>query len=380
LASCSSSSTVDEDIGVRASALPVCSTPSSLVTSLNSASQSDTLSLGGVNPINCPEVSMTETWGGGKLIFSDSPEYPSGRGKLYEDSGLDATSGTDYNRVFLYHVNGKSSGKIKFAVLVKNLGTSSGTLQVQQSGTAGPSTSYLYVGKMAFDRWLLSSPKSSVNVAPGQTVELDSTFDGLKANPNYLLEGIWDYSFTQPHQITICSLEANDNVLQVCPSQSILPRDVHQRGTFPYANKVYDTSVGTVVDTVDGIQQFGLSSGLSYDNWSVGTDVTDGSSQTLKGNYGILYRMHLNVASSDGQNFGFLLNPRGGTWGGAVWAAPGLTPGGKFLIPPSTGSLGDNTKGSVEGKYDPATVSAPWLQFMPAGGAAFPLRFVMVPY
>ena len=380
LASCSSGSTVEESIGARASALPVCSTPSQLATDLSNANQSDVIGLSGIDPVNCPEVSMTETYGSGKLVFSDSPESPSVRGKLYEDGTLGATSGTDYNRLFVYHVNGKSSGKMKFAVLVKNLGTSSGTLQVQQSGLAGPSTAYLYAGKVAFQRWLSSTAGSPVTVNAGQTVELDTTFDGTQVSPSYLMEGIWDYSMTQPHQVTICALNQNDNALSVCPGLSLLSRDVHQRGTFPYANKVYDTSSGVVVDTADGIQQFGLASGTSYDTWEVGTDVTDGSSQTLKGNYGVLYRMHLNVSASDGQNFGFLLNPRGGTWGGAVWAAPGITPGGKFLVPASTGSISSTTQAGVEGKYAPGTGATEWLQFMPTGGSAFPLRFVMVPH
>jgi hypothetical protein len=361
--------------------LQTCSTPSQLDTNLTNASQSDVISLSGVDPTSCPEVSMTETWGGGKLIFSDSPEYPSVSGKLYEDGTLGATSGTDYNRIFLYEVNGQSGKKrMKFTVLLKNLGSSSGTLTVQQSGTAGPTTSYLYAGKMAFYRWLTSSAGSGVNVGAGATVRLDSTFDSTTAAPSYLMHGIWDYSFDQPHQITICALGQNDDPVSVCPGLSVLPRDTHQRGTFPYANKVYDTDSSYTIDTANGIQQLPMVGNTTNDTNSVGTDVTDGSSQTLKGNYGVLYRMHLSTTASDSAKLGFLFNPRGGTWGGAVWALGGEEPGGKFLIPPSTGSTGDSTKGAVEGKYNPGSGLTTWLQFMPVGGASFPLRFVAVPY
>ncbi len=362
-------------------ALQVCSTPSQLATDLSNANQADVISLSGVNPINCPEISMSETWAGGKLIFSDSPESPSVKGKLYEDTTLSSTSGTDYNRVFLYHVNGQSGSKrMKFTVLIKNLGSTTGTLTVQQTGTAGPTTSYLYAGKLGFYRWLTSTAGSGTNVSAGQTVRLDSTFDSITAAPNYLMHGIWDYSFTQPHQITICALGQNDDPLTVCPGLSVLSRDTHQRGTFPYSNKVYDTASGIVVDTIDGIQQLPIAGNTTNDTAAIGTDQTDGSSQTLVGNYGVLYRMHLNTTSSDSTNFGFLLNPRGGAWGGAVWAMPGVTSGGKFLIPASTGSTGDNTKGAVEGKYNPGSGLTAWLQFMPTGGSSFPLRFVAVPY
>ncbi len=379
LVNCSSDASLSE-VSSTNSALVVCPTPAQLDTDLTGASQAAVISLSGVNPINCPEVTMSETWAGGTLVFSDSPESPSARAKLYEDGGLTATSGTNYNRLFVYHVNGKSSGNMRFTVLVKNTSGSSATLTVQKVGTAGPTTSYLYAGKLGFSRWLTSTAGSGVSVGAGSTVRLDTTFDTTNVSPNSLLHGIWDYSMTQAHQVTICALNQNDNPLTVCPGLSVASRDSHQRGTFPFADKVYDTASGVTVDTVDGIQQFPLASGTANDSWAVGTDATDGSSQTLSGNYGVLYRMHLATTTTDSQNFGFLFNPRGGQWGGAVWTPAGITPGGKFLIPAGSGSTGDNTKGAVEGKYNPSGGLTPWLQFMPTGGSAFPLRFVMVPH
>jgi hypothetical protein len=194
------------------------------------------------------------------------------------------------------------------------------------------------------------------------------------------MNGIWDYSFTQPHQVTICALDPTDDPISVGPTLPLLARDVHTRGTFPNADKIYDPTAGYIINTSNGIQQFSIAQQTSTDTYAAGVDVTDGTSMTDGGNYGVLYRIHLNVASGDGRNLGFLMNPRAGNWGGAVNALAGITPGGQFLIPASTTLLGDNTKGAVEGKYNPVTTSAPWLQFMPTGGSAFPLRFVAVPY
>ncbi len=359
-----------------------CPTPTQLDTDLTAAAQADTISLAGTDPTTCPEVSMTQSWAGGKLIFSDSPETPTAKAKLYEDTNLSATSGTDYNRVFLYHVNGKTgTAKMKFTVLIKNTSASSGTLTVQKSGTAGPTTSFLYAGKLAFNRWTTSTAGSGTSVAAGATVRLDSTFDALQASPNNLLTGIWDYSMTQTHQVTICALDQNDNPLTVCPGLSVATRDAsHQRGTFPYADKVYDTTSGTQVDTTDDIVQFPIAGDTANDSDAVGTDATDSSSQTLAGNYGVLYRMHLSTKSSDGRNLGLLINPRGGTWGGAIYIVAGLLAGGKFLIPPTTGSNGDNSKASVAGRYAPGSSFTIWDQFMPTGGSALPLRWVLVPH
>lgn len=356
-----------------------CPTPAQLGTDLTSASQDDVISLSGVNPINCPEISMTESWTGGVLLFSDSPESPSIRGKLYEDTSLSATSGSNYNRIFLYHVNGKSSGKMKFTALLKNNGGSTGVLTVQKKGTAGPTTAYAYAGKLGFYRWLTSTAGSGVNVKAGSWAQIDSAFDATKASGGYLMHGIWDYSFSQAHTIIICALDENDSPTSVCPTLSVLSRDSHVRGSFPYADKIYDSASGVTIDTAAGIQQFPLAGNTANDSNAAGTDKTDNSSVSNSGNYGVLYRIHLNTGHSDSQNFGFLINPRGGGWGGAVFAMPGIEAGGKFLIPAGSGTTGDNTKGAVEGKYD-LSDSSPWLQFMPTGGSSFPLRFVAVPY
>jgi hypothetical protein len=323
---------------------------------------------------------MVQTWAGGKLIFSDSPEKPSVRGKLYEDGTLGATTGTDYNRIFAYHVNGKTSGKMKFTVLLKNTGTETGALTLQKKGVAGPTNSYLYAGKVAFERWLNSVTGAATNVPAGSSVQLDTAFE-TAAVKDYLMHGIWDYSFDQPHKIMICALDESDAALTACPPLAVSVRDPsHQRGTFPNADKVYDTVSGGVIDTAAGIQQFPLAGNTLNDSNAVGVDATDGSAQTISGNYGVLYKIHLNTSATDGKKLGFLLNPRGGAWGGAIWTVSGITSGGKFLIPPTTTSLGDNTKGSVEGKYIPGAAFTAWAQFMPTGGSAFPLRFVAVPH
>lgn len=293
---------------------------------------------------------------------------------------MPATSGTDYHRVFLYHVNGKSSGKMKFAVLIKNTGNATASLVVQKTGTAGPTTSYLYAGKLAYQRWLQSAAGSARNVAPGAWIRLDTTFDALQASPNYLLHGIWDYSIDQPHEVLVVALNQNDDPISVGPGLSLLARDMHQRGTFPYCDKVYDTDVGVTYDTVDDIVSFPIGSNAGADDSAVGVDATDGTPMLLAGNYGVNHRMHINTVSSDGRYVGVLVNPRGGPWGGAVWCMAGVFPSGKILLPPTTTSTGDNTKGVVEGKYAPGIGLSIWAQFMPTGGSALPVRWVLVPY
>lgn len=357
-----------------------CAVPAQLRTDLNAAAQGSTISLAGINPLNCPQVPTREAWSGGKLILSDSPETPATPGKLYEDATLSATTNGNPNRIFLYHVNGNAATRMKFAVLVTNTGGDAGVLRIERRGTAGPTTAYAYAGKLAFQRWLDSAPGADVTVAAGGTVRLDPTFDSVSALVNNLMHAIWDYSFTQPHRITIVAVAAADDPLATAPTLPLLARDVHVRGTFPSADKSYETATGYAIDTANGVQQFPIVNHTASDTYGVGVDATDGTPMTNSGNYGVLYRIRLALAATDGRNLGVVINPRGGGWGGALEATPGITPGGRFLIPTGTALLSDNTRAAIAGKYAPAQTPAPTYLFMPTGGSAFPLRFVFVPF
>lgn len=365
------------------------STPAQFVTDMGAATQAQVISMSGVNPLTCDMAStMSETWGGGKLLFSDSPETPSSTGMLFKSTGLSATSGTAYNRVFSYHVNGNASSK-KMVVILKNTSGSTGSFQIRKEGIAGPTTSFAYAGKLAYNRWDTSSAESAVNVSAGAVRGFDSTFNGTSVAVNNLYHGIWDYSFDQQHDIYVCIgvTEAN------CATASLLSQDSHQRGTCDYSEKTYDTgSLGDggvqAVDTATGVQSFPIGGNTANDaNVSCVTET--GSAFTLAGNFGLLYKMHIAHTSTDSKKLGICINPRAGGWGGAVWACPSTDSacgtnqlaGGHFLIPPTTGTSSDNTKCSVEGKYDSGgSQKSAWAQFMPTGGSSFPVRWVMVPY
>lgn len=94
---------------------------------------------------------------------------------LRQQAALQSLSQCDQTYSHSNHVNGSSSGSLKFVAILTNLGTAPGTLTVQQKGIAGPTTSYLYAGKVAFQRWLNSVPLASVSVGASASVELDSS-------------------------------------------------------------------------------------------------------------------------------------------------------------------------------------------------------------
>lgn len=103
------------------------------------------------------KVSNKTGWTGGRLILSDSPEYPSVRGKLYEDENLPSTLTDQSNRIFMYHVNGKPEGILKFTIFVTNLHQSeSAILTLVRKGVAEPTKNYILSGQGAFYLWLKS--------------------------------------------------------------------------------------------------------------------------------------------------------------------------------------------------------------------------------
>lgn len=355
-------------------------TPAQLSSALNTNSQGAIIGLYGVDPLSCPLVSMTQTFNGGKLIFSDSPESPTSTGMLYKDTNLTATAPSVPNRVFLYHVNNNSSGQMKFSTLIKNNGSSNATLTVLQSGTAGPSTSYAFAGETAFARWLTNKPGTNISVTAGQTVRLDTTFDTIKVSQGFLVNGIWDYTFTQPHAIMIVALNSADDPVSVGPTLAVSARDSHVRGTFASCNKSYNTSGGVVIDASAGIKQFPI--GGNSDTTITGLDnaVFPPTAVTNGGNYGLLYNIQLNTSAADARALAMIFTPRGGAWSGAVNAPPGLLPGGDFLIPTGGVSISSTTNAAIAGEYFSNGGKSVQLQFMPTGASSFPVLLMTVPY
>ena len=331
------------------------------------------------NLIECTEIQFSRRWMGGKLIFSDSPEYVNSRGKLYEDGTLDATEEFSPNRIFLYHVNSKDSGSIRFSILITNTDSVKATLKIHRSGIAGPTSNYLYAGKLAFQRWLESNVKSEISVQIGETIRLDTSFDTLDIEPSELLHGIWDYSMGGSHKVTLCALEVEDDPLITCPTLPVLPRDLHVRGTFPFTNKLYESNAGLNIEEIR-VYQVPIADGVT-DEFSVGMDSTDQTPQTNYGNFGVMYTINNRISRStknEGRRVSYLVNPRGGVWGGAVHASEGLLPGGSFLVPSGSKSFSDKSAGTLIGQYNGSAFFNPIINLMPTGGCNLPVRLITV--
>lgn len=346
--------------------------PAALKTALASASQGSVVGLAGLNAAYLQDIpNLTRTWSGPKLFFSDSPESPKGSGNLYIDSFAANTP----VRCYLYHANGATTNK-KFNLVVRNLGTATATVQRTKAGLAGPTTNYIYAGKVCTQRYMQSTGLSSLTVAPNQCVVLDSSMNAITAAPGQLVHGIYDIQANQPIKVYALVTDPSTNAASVAPSLAVLARDGHDRGTFPFADKIVDAPIFTS----GGMYQIKLCDN-SADANAVGVDAVTGLSSTLNGNYGIMYRFHFTAYGDDGRKLGLMLNPRGGALGNAVNCAAGLTPSGTALVPPGTAYLNLQTEAGVTSKYQPSSSGSDiWMQWMPAGSSNLPAKLLITPY
>lgn len=351
---------------------PAAEAPAALKTSLSSGAQGAIVSLAGLNAAYLAEpANLTRTWDGPKLMFSDSPESPSTSGNLYVDSFAANTP----VRVFFYHANGASTNK-KFNVVVRNMGTSTATVQRTKMALAGPTTNYVYGGKIAAQRYMQSTGGTSLSVAPNACVLVDSAMNAITASPTQLVHGIYDLTSNQPIKIYCLVTDPSTDATAVAPTLAVLSRDAHVRGTFPYADKVIDAPLFTD----DGAFQIAMGDG-TVDAAAVGVEAISGSAITLGGNYGVLYRFHFTTYADDSRNMGFLLNPRAGTLSSAVNCAAGITAGGVALVPSGTTNISANTDGAIVSKYTPTPAGIDvWTQWMPTGGSSVPAKLLIIPY
>ena len=246
VATCSDGSPVVAEMATCPGSAP--SVPASLSTPLATATRGDVVSLDTAATAEatapCFPVRVCIPTAAPKMIFSDSPESPSTSGVLYAD-----TVGPGRVRIYVYHTNGENDGILrKFPIVVLNQGSAAAHATILQKGIAGPSTSYVAVGKAAITRWFASTAGTPITIDAGTRIVLDSDLDALHAAHTELVHAIYDVSFDAPVKVSIVSVQSGDEAATLTASLSLLAADAdHQRATFDAADRVIE-SEGNVTD------------------------------------------------------------------------------------------------------------------------------------
>ncbi len=315
----------------------------------------------------------------GNLIYSDDPETPTDFGILYRD-----TLGAGSSRIYLYHVNG-TPHNAKLTAVLKNNNSTSATIEFTHKALPNPSSDYATIGKEAVRQFYenLYFP-ASFTLAPHSATVIDPELDATVPTYNELLNAIYEFSSSQPITATILFIKATSDTLTTFASlTNFVPNDGYSRqGTFLNYGK--ENMVNYVYSTADGIKRLRIADDIYIGNdpFLIGTDAETSATQKLKGNYGVTYKMRLNVTSSDGRYLALLLNPRAGAYGGYLRTTfpLGATPVGQ-LVPDPAKRVSYNWQGAICAKLTPGISQQTLLiEIMPAGASPLPIELLLVPF
>ena len=298
------------------------------------------------------------------LLFSDSPETPTSSGLLYRDTVAGRA------RVLAYHANGLGT-PARVLLLARNPGSpGSAAVQVQglrQGSAAVPQPDPL-VGQRTLLRYFASGPRALPSVAAGGQAVL---YDSGPLAPGAVMSLLLDLQTSAPLELSVVILPqrqfSRSLLSELLRPEGLptLPLDgIHQRGTFPGADRTLR------VQLPEGTSPTRLVLSGQGDPPLQGSDALTGTPQTLRGNFGVLYDLHILGAQ------GRLLaaSPRGGPYRGT-------------LLVQDAGRSSQVLLGRGRALTDPARPAALWqirtpearLLFTPGNGSNLPLALIFYP-
>lgn len=305
------------------------------------------------------------------LLFSDSPETVEEDGILYQDTVKGDA------RLLYYHVNGTEQDK-KVAVVIKNMSDKPNKITITREAVGGPSADYLYVGKVTMQRYFGQQQTREINLPPyGKT--LLRLEDGERIIQNEaLVYGIFDFNAQEDLQVTVVFAPANVDLYDFAKSAKVLPRDQHMlRGTFEGADR-YVTNRVPYNPEQGGKAYFYLGDNKT-DLYKYGLDKTDFVQTQNFGNYGVNYKIHLNLEGNGKTSY--YLKPIGGVYAGAMTVQVGKD-GEKRLIntPENIPFYGHEEKKnyySYLGTYN--NNDDVFFEYTPPGASNLPVQIIIVP-
>ena len=309
---------------------------------------------------------------GGTLLFSDSPEYVSEDGILYQDTVQGDA------RVLYYHLN-EMPGPRKVAVVLENMNKDKAAVVYVTRGAAGqPSADYLKVGKETQTAYFQDQQSKDVLVIPrGDKRLLREQMGETLLQQGELVYGVYDFSSETPVKVTVLMYPAHENPYKFVERAKVLPKDEQRlRGTFKGMDRLISSERAYNAEK-DGVVYFTLADDKK-DLFRKGVDATDGSSVVNKGNYGILYKIAIPTMGRVSTQY--YLTPLGGTYAGAMNVRRDHSPKTNLLlVPTGTVYFGERpmTDFADLGVYDNRAPS--YFEFSPPGASNLPVNIIMMP-
>jgi hypothetical protein len=371
--------------------------PDTLRSRLVNAQPGDVLDLAGVDPFQLPSLPVTRDWTGGTLVLSNSPEQLTGPGVLYRSALPPGPA-----RVMLYHANFVASD-LRLAVVLAPADPSDPPLvTLNRSVRRGPSLDYLQVGRRsALDLiGLADNPQSTTVNRPMVLDPLHGQLSGFRAQA--LIIAYYDLEIIGGRlNLTILAHDPPSDPLQAAQDLPFLSREPapqggfkHDRGTFPgQANREIRHTPG-LYSTASGMARLRMANGLAdptplpdgdRDAFAgedgTGIDEVLNIPSQVSGNYGVMYTVRMGWQNPDGRRVTVLLNPRAGSYAGAIGEQldTGEVPAALTPHDPDK-SVSDSAAATVLGSWDPAQHPQVTLRWTPPGASNLPVEWILVPF
>lgn len=242
-----------------------------------------------------------------QLVRANSPETLTQEGIEYHAQMTGKTR-------FMFHNVNKIGYPVTIHLLATNMGSSTVKLNKTAIGMGGPTLSPELAGKLSTSRYLasrVSNPEPVWStIAAGETKEILPEIAKVPLKANESLSSYADIYSDEELQYTVVVTAVGKDPVAELPNLPVMPRDgVHVRGTFYNADRYIE--IPTVLGNAPEMIKIG---DAIIDPNLDGIDETTGNLEYNKGNYGVLYQMHLSHVAPHTL---ISLNPRAGLYTGA---------------------------------------------------------------
>ena len=297
-----------------------------------------------------------------RLLKSNSPEFLKATGIAYDTVQTGRVRFLMYNQSSLPY-------NVRMYLVATNVDTAPAEVSVGAYGVGGPADYSVTAGKMSTLRYLdavhRGAAGETVRIQPQKSVILlGDRLSAAPIKPNQVISAYAEIQSNRTIRYRIAVVPEGADPLEALETLPVLARDgVHVRGTFDYADRTI-----TVPGQLGRTKQRLVFGDGKYDPYLYGIDDNTGLNELDLGNYGVLYRLKINVAPRTLIS----LNPRGGHYAG------GLIVNGRLVEVTKGGILKGQGEAAVlhrTGRYA-ETVE---MLFTPANGSNLPIVLLFEP-
>ena len=317
-----------------------------------------------------PELAIDKHDYGPRLLLSDNPETSEDFGILYQDVVFGKT------RLFMHHVNGTDTPAWIGAV-VQNDNATDVTVEITKHVYLGPDLDYSLIGKQTNSAYFAFNAPCKLVVPAHQSRLLDAAMIEKLVYRNQLITGMYDCYVDGKLLLKTVMAPYGYDIVEYSTTAPILPKEnMHPRGTFPTSDRAIFFQK-EYQPLTDGLCALTLADN-KIDKFLVGVDGITGEEVVNFGNYGVVYKLF--IVATENQPFNLFLNPRGGTYGGALAYRPGQTlRWGNIDTPKAQTVFGEQTIYHVEQIMSINNELVTQLQFSPPGASNLPIKLLLAP-